>query len=166
MIKKQPVKVRVYSFLSSLFFCFTGVKGAKVLPPAFIDGGECSSIYMDPLVGSVALQNNVVGGHKTKRPPHLHLQTINRRQQHEGMIIGLLAFSVAVANHAALRGCQTPFLSQRQKKQPVNLQNITKVSLVFKKSKFTDSLKAETNGKFMFNSDAISTKNDVTNNSI
>jgi len=94
------------------FFCFTGVKGAKVLPPAFVDGGECSSIYTDPLGGSVALQSNVVGGHTTKWPQHSHFHTVNRRQQHEGMIIRLFAFSVAVANQSALRGCQTPFLSE------------------------------------------------------
>ena len=112
MIKKELVKG--YSFLSSLFFCFTGVKGvkgvkgAKVLPPTFTGRGECSSIYTDPLGGSVALQSKVVGGHTTKWPPHSHFRTVNRLQQHEGMIIGLLAFSVAVANHAALRGCQKP----------------------------------------------------------
>jgi len=88
------------------------VKGAKVLPPASIDGGECSSIYTDPLGGSVAFQSSVAGGHTTKWPPHSHFHTVNRRQQHEGMIIGLLDFSVAVANHAALWGCQTPFLSE------------------------------------------------------
>jgi len=55
MIKKELVKG--YSFLSSLFFCFTGVKGvkgvkgAKVLPPTFTGRGECSSIYTDPLGG-------------------------------------------------------------------------------------------------------------------
>ena len=88
------------------------MKGAKVLPPAFNDGGECSSVYRDPLDGCVALQCNVVGGHMTKWPPHSHFCTVNRRQQHEGTIIGLLAFCVAVANHATLRGCQTPFLSE------------------------------------------------------
>jgi hypothetical protein len=118
-IKNELVKG--YPFLISLFFCFTGVKGAKVLPPVVIDGGECSSTYMDPLGSSVVLQSNVVGVQTTKWPSHSHFHTVNRRQQHDGMIIVLLALSVAAASHAALRGSRKPFSLEWRKKQLVNL---------------------------------------------